>query len=165
MIYFTSDTHVGHHNIIKYCNRPFFSVDEMNSKLIANWNSIVSKDDIVYHLGDFGFGSHEKMLPIFNSLNGIKHLIKGNHDSGAIKRLSWESIHTNLIISINGKKVYLSHHPNDEVGNVEFDLYFHGHTHNGLLPTKTKIDVGVDAWNFLPTTFFQIDEKLNAIND
>jgi calcineurin-like phosphoesterase family protein len=137
----------------------------MNSKLIENWNKIVSKDDIVYHLGDFSFGSYDKTFPIFNSLNGIKHLIKGNRDGGAVKRLPWASIHSNLIITINDTKIYLSHHPNDEVGNVEFDLYFHGHTHNGLPPTKTLIDVGVDAWNFVPVTFEQITQKLNVIND
>jgi len=53
--WFTSDTHFGHFNIIEYCNRPFKTVDEMNSKLIRFWNERVKPDDIVYFLGDFCF--------------------------------------------------------------------------------------------------------------
>ena len=54
--FFISDLHFNHENIIKYCNRPFPNVDKMNSSIINNWNSVVSKDDVVYFLGDFMFG-------------------------------------------------------------------------------------------------------------
>lgn len=52
-IYFTSDLHLGHDNIIRFCNRPFSSVEEMNDRIIQNYNSIVHKNDLVYILGDF----------------------------------------------------------------------------------------------------------------
>ena len=52
-IYIISDTHFNHENIIKYCNRPFKDINEMNDAIIDNWNRIVKKDEIVYHLGDF----------------------------------------------------------------------------------------------------------------
>lgn len=69
-IYFTSDTHFYHKNIIAYCERPWHSVEEMNSALIKNWNKEVSKSDIVYHLGDIAFCSGDKLEAILNSLNG-----------------------------------------------------------------------------------------------
>lgn len=57
MIYFIADTHFYHENIIKYCNRPFKNSKQMNEYIVNKWNSVVTKDDIVYHLGDVGFGS------------------------------------------------------------------------------------------------------------
>ena len=79
-IFVVADTHFNHENIIRYCNRPFNNVYEMNEKIIENWNSVVEKDDTVYHLGDYGFGKKEELQEIFNRLNGIKYLIMGNHD-------------------------------------------------------------------------------------
>ena len=75
----TSDPHFWHLNVIRYCNRPYTTVEEMNEKLILNWNKVVGPDDIVYVLGDFSLASRavETILP---RLNGRKKLILGNHD-------------------------------------------------------------------------------------
>lgn len=59
-VFFTSDTHFGHSNIIKYCNRPFKDKDEMNETLISNWNKVVPEDGIVIHCGDFAFAGGDK---------------------------------------------------------------------------------------------------------
>lgn len=77
--FFTSDFHFWHANIIKYCNRPFKSVEEMNEELIRRYNSVVSPDDTVYVLGDFAmaFRPVETITP---RLNGKKYLVPGNHD-------------------------------------------------------------------------------------
>ena len=59
MIYLSGDLHFNHSNIIKYCNRPFKNVEEMNRVIIDNWNALIKFDDTVYHLGDFAFGNRK----------------------------------------------------------------------------------------------------------
>ena len=80
MIWYTADLHFGHANIIRYCNRPFNSVDEMNEALIDRWNAVVAPDDIVMVLGDFAMGRIDDTLPLAARLAGDKVLIPGNHD-------------------------------------------------------------------------------------
>lgn len=79
-IWVISDTHFGHENIIKYCNRPFSDIDEMDEIMIKNWNAVVKPGDKVYHLGDVYMGSSERFLSKFARLHGKKRLIVGNHD-------------------------------------------------------------------------------------
>ena len=79
--WFTADTHFGHENIIKYCNRPFKDADEMNDVLINNWNEQVVEDDTIFHLGDLCFKKfHRGKDIVTEELNGNIILIKGNHD-------------------------------------------------------------------------------------
>lgn len=78
-IYFSSDHHFYHANVIKYCNRPYSSIEEMNEKLIANWNSVVQPEDTVYYLGDFSLAFRPVEL-YSKRLNGVKKLVAGNHD-------------------------------------------------------------------------------------
>jgi len=80
-IFFIADTHWNHSNIIQYCNRPFSNVEEMNKTMIDKWNAKVKTDDIVYHLGDFGFGD---IRSIIKQLNGKIILIVGSHDKNAV---------------------------------------------------------------------------------
>lgn len=77
-IFFTSDQHFGHANVIPYCNRPFRDLDHMRETLIEKYNSIVSDEDDVFHLGDFSL--HPRELLVLPQLKGRKHLIAGNHD-------------------------------------------------------------------------------------
>lgn len=79
-LFFTSDTHFFHEGIIKFCNRPFESVEEMNETLIRNWNETVPEDGTVFHLGDFAFGGWREWMSAYNRLNGKIYLILGNHD-------------------------------------------------------------------------------------
>ena len=79
-VYFTADTHFFHHNIIKYCNRPFRNVAEMNAAMIARWNAQVGKGDRVYHLGDVSFGGLAETFRLLAELNGEICLVSGNHD-------------------------------------------------------------------------------------
>ena len=84
--FFTSDTHFNHANIIKFCNRPFKDVEQMNEVIIANWNSVIGKDDTVFHLGDFCLGGAAEWTKILDRLNGKIYLIMGNHDLKNIRQ-------------------------------------------------------------------------------
>ena len=79
-IYFISDLHLSHNNIIKYCNRPYENTEDMNNDIIKRWNSVVTGNDTVWVLGDVGLGKKEDIKKLLLQLKGHKKLIMGNHD-------------------------------------------------------------------------------------
>ena len=162
VIYFTADTHFGHKNIIKYCNRPFDSVYEMNETIIKNWNDVVGLRDVVYHLGDFGFKGADSIL---SRLNGQIHLIHGNHDNSMIKR-NRRFITSSPIkeIRINGIKTVLQHY-SMRVWNASFHGSYHlfGHSHGSLSSYGLSFDVGVDAWNYTPISEEQVVDEMKKL--
>jgi len=130
-----SDTHFRHTNIIRYCNRPFASVGEMNERLIDNWNSTVAPEDTVYHLGDFGFGNLSEFR---GRLNGHIHLIRGNHDSSVTwNTFDFASHQRHLVLEQDGRRILLIHMPIHQAdyrsarpNGVDYDICLYGHVHN-----------------------------------
>ena len=168
-IYFISDTHFNHKNIIKYCNRPFKNIDDMNEKIIDNWNKLVNKNDIVYHLGDFFLGQKFDLINIVSKLNGKIYLIKGNHDRLTTKAYEECGIKIlkNAPISIDEYKVILSHRPLPDTMIKNNYLNIHGHIHerklediydNNLYTKEKHLNVSCDVLNFTPIL---IDEIVN----
>lgn len=158
-IYVTSDTHFGHRNIIKYCNRPFNSVEQMDSCMIDIWNAIIKPNDIVFHLGDFSLAGAEIAGPIIDKLNGKKILIAGNHDRGSIKNYpAWKRVSNTFDFHYKGIEVHMRHEPWDEIEHEEH-LYLHGHCHGnmGVIHDK-QIDAGVDCWDMAPVELEEIIE-------
>jgi calcineurin-like phosphoesterase family protein len=164
--WFTSDTHFGHTNIIKHCNRPFNSVEEMDEQLIRYWNECVKPGDFVYHLGDFALVSREKTLEIFNRLNGIIHFIKGNHDDSAEsikKKFAWfKDVH---MIKVYDQQIWLSHYAH-RVWNKSHHGVWHlyGHSH-GSLPcdnTSLSFDVGIDCHDYRPINFDTVTKIMKS---
>ena len=86
MIYFTSDLHLGHKNIIKLCHRPFASLEEMDETLVSNWNQVVTNGDTVYIVGDLMFRTQNHPSDVLRRLRGKKNLILGNHDRGWLNK-------------------------------------------------------------------------------
>ena len=128
--FFIADTHFSHDNILGYCNRPFKDVDEMNQTLIKNWTSVVGKDDIVYHLGDFAF-KNSRIPDLVDQLNGTIYLIKGNHDSENIEyynKRGFVVLPTRTLIE--DKKYILSHKPIPDADIPKGYINIHGHIHN-----------------------------------
>jgi len=158
MIHFTSDTHWGHNNIIKYSNRPFASVEDMNEALIANWNAVVKYDDTVYHLGDFAFLPYDKLKRIARRLNGTKHFIRGNHDKEIDKNKvdllnskTFASIQDYYELKHGGQMVCLFHY-GQRVWNKSHhgSIMLYGHSHGSLPPFGKSVDVGVDCKEITP---------------
>lgn len=163
MIYFTSDTHFGHHNIIKYCNRPFNNIDEHDDALVDNWCSIVKKGDTVYHLGDFGnTKDYDRLRKICNKLTGQIMFIRGNHDTNldAIK-FRFKFIKDTHLISTkieNAKiRLFLSHYPHRTWIHRSRDSYhLFGHTHGNLGSHGLSFDIGVDCWQYRPISIVEV---------
>lgn len=178
-VFFTSDTHFGHENIIKFCNRPFSSVEEMNKALIENWNSVVSDDDIVFHLGDFAFGGSNVWNNAMNALKGKIYLIKGNHEFHNYREWyskRFELVTSQMYIDIGGQKIYLNHFPFLCYGGSyrnEPTWQLFGHVHSGEGKSKgvdikrldvlfpTQYDVGVDNNNYFPVSFHDVQKKIS----
>lgn len=161
--YFTADTHFGHTNVIRFCNRPFADAEEMDAAMIANWNAVVGPKDDVFHLGDFAVRCDpKKMANIFRRLNGRKHLIIGNHDSGATIALPWSSQAAHYReISVEGQRVILFHYGQRVWNGMRYGaLQFFGHSHGRLPGCRASLDVGVDSWGYTPVTLAAIRERL-----
>lgn len=158
--FLTADTHFGHENIIRYCNRPFANADEMNRVLIQNWNSVVHPRDIVWHLGDFAIGKTDaEVAEIFRSLNGTIKLLIGNHDVDrkgrliqSLARLPWQTPPSHYAeIKHDKKRIILSHYAGMTWNNAHHGSYqAFGHSHGQLKSLPRSLDVGVDAQNFRP---------------
>ena len=131
--FYISDTHFGHANVIKFDDRPFGNVEDMNITMRDNWNNVVSKEDIVYILGDFMWKFKDEDFEFAKSLNGRKRLIKGNHDrchSTNFKRL-FEKISDYEKVKDGEHDVILSHYPmlayNGSYKGRNIHLYGHVH--------------------------------------
>lgn len=151
--WFISDTHFGHNNIIKYSNRPFKDVDEMNELMIKDWSTVVDPEDNVYHLGDFAFMKPQPTRQLISRLPGKKHLILGNHDRWIIENWNsllrddgFASIQYYRELKIAGKMIVLFHY-GQRVWNKSHrgSIHLYGHSHGSLPPHGLSVDVGVDC--------------------
>jgi len=167
--FFTSDHHFNHFNIIRYCERPFASVEEMNEVFIHNWNRVVTDKDIVWHIGDFAFGGNSKesadsIRSIFYRLKGQKNICWGNHDlKGPAKKvmrtLPWGWYGDLKEIIVDKQKIFMCHYAFKVWASSHRGSWnLHGHSHGNLFndPYAHQMDVGVDSNNYTPVSFDEI---------
>jgi calcineurin-like phosphoesterase family protein len=176
----TSDNHYNHDNIIIHSKRPFANVTEMNEHMIAAWNAVVDPEDTVYCMGDFAFkwrgNRHVTYDELGERLNGLKHLIIGNHDlerndadddgTDKIKdHWMWESVQSYLEIKFGKSRFVLFHYPIETWRNAHKGWYhLHGHCHGTLKRViPHRIDMGVDCWpNYAPVNLEHVRDILAA---
>lgn len=159
-IWIISDTHFNHTNIIKYCARPYSSIDQMNHDLIAKWNAAVHSNDVVYHLGDFGLGGKEAIARWRRALHGTIKLIKGNHDDHSnqwYRDCGFDEVYDRPIL-VQGIYI-LSHAPLECINKETSFVNIYGHVHNDprWVPfSKRSFNACVDVNNYAPILFNDI---------
>ena len=181
-LFFTSDSHYDHKNILKYCKRPFSSVEEMNQGLIDNWNSVVCPDDTVFHLGDVTFGGNTNLINYISQLNGHIILIKGNHDRKLQQSICdklFDYTCQQLTLNIDGITVFLNHFPFlcfSGTYKTDKSIQLFGHIHSGPLSsgpdidrfmqygTLNQYDVGVDNNYYKPVNWEEILKRIDYAN-
>ena len=144
--FFTADEHYGHANIIKYCNRPFKNVKEMNQVLIERHNEIVEEGDTVIHAGDFTFRNPGLYV---DQLSGHHVFLRGSHDKWMDKSYHeiWEK-------TIEGQKIVVCHYPMRTWAASHYNSWqLHGHSHGQLKSQGKQLDIGVDSHDFYPVAF------------
>lgn len=170
--WFTSDQHFGHANVIKFCNRPFSSIEEMREKLIENHNKVVKKGDRVFHLGDMFWRdmSIGEALTVMARLNGQHHYIYGNHEELFSRHKSDKILQQQFVwckdvfnLKVTGYlNIWLSHYPHEDWnGSHKGSYHLFGHVHGEKQnPSGLKMDVGVDANNYTPVSLEQVTDLL-----
>jgi calcineurin-like phosphoesterase family protein len=182
-IYFISDFHVGHSNVIKFDGRPFKDTDEMHTELIKRWNSVITDDDIVYYLGDLAFCRDEMAKWFAYSLKGKIHFIKGNHDKmkKILKFGRFEQVYeygTEIFIKDEDLKsnrgmtgyqqIIMSHYPILSWNRGHYgSWHLHGHCHGSLMKNnqdyyKRKVmDVGCNLIDYTPISYSEVKEIMS----
>jgi calcineurin-like phosphoesterase family protein len=173
----TADLHLGHSNVIRYDNRPFDNVDQMNKELIRRFNERVKEDDTCIIVGDFCFknspnGKEGEGLPVhaknyIKQLNGIKVFVRGNHD----KNNSVQTKIERLVLKVGGIYINVCHRPDDAIilDDRYYSLNIVGHVHNAWTTKEIEkngkfslmINVGVTTNKYYPYTF----DEVKAIYD
>ena len=181
MIYFTSDTHFGHYNIIKYCNRPFDNIHIMDQIIFDNINKVVGQGDTLYILGDFCFKGKKPIDYRLKILCRDVHLILGNHDK-RINFINSDTTDMNGFSSIQevkeiihcNQRIYLSHYPHRSwPASHKGSWMLFGHVHSKLdhedrISNRKTLDVGVDnTVNYnkpfgQPWSFKELQQLFNA---
>lgn len=187
-IFFSSDHHFFHSNILlpNYADRPFSSLDEMHKELIIRWNSKVQPADKIYVIGDFCFGTVDKIKSIVSELNGYKILILGNHDLKKDKMLEagFDEVHSQIFIDIAGESVLLNHYPyrptQEQIDSMKSDpdsyqlknlsrrpldngqWLLHGHIHQERTQLNKMINLSVEMWDYSPVAIQTIEKMIKG---
>ena len=184
-IFFTSDFHLFHANVIKFDNRPFVDVHEMHKVIEERWNEVVGKDDIVIYLGDLSFAKKNDKSSVDGimwSLNGTIHFVMGNHDDyrEISKDKRYESVQDYLEVRIahmvDGKRIETlfccMHYPIYSWNKSHRgSFHVHGHTHGNLhhgeeanyYVNRRAIDVGCMLHDYRPISYLEIIDKLKDV--
>lgn len=167
--WFISDTHFFHSNILKFKDddgkriRSFSSVEEMNEKMVENWNKVVKDNDKVYHLGDVTFRYDRPFQELMHRLKGRKRLIVGNHDHLKRYELTKHFEKVELWAGFKGDNFTCSHLPLPLAGLRDGDFNVHGHIHQNEMEDLHYINVCVEKCDYSPVHLDTIRLQIKAV--
>ncbi len=174
---FTADLHLGHEGILasRAC---FSSVAEMDAALIDNINRRMGRADTLYILGDLFVSAAAPAYEVLSSIKPKKVLIRGNHDSGWLRRITEEQlalsrteVHRAFAIKRNHKELHMAHFPALAWSRSHFfaeSLMLSGHIHARregtvaaeLFPlVRCRFNAGADVNGFMPVTLVEMIEN------
>lgn len=164
--FFTSDLHFGHE--LMRDKRGFATIDEMDEKLVSNWNDRVSKHCRAFILGDISWHKWDATQKLMDRLNGQKFLILGNHDEGVVKHIkNFAWIKDVAMVTVKTKfknqRIFLSHYAHRVWASSHRGVWhLYGHSHGSLAddPNSLSFDIGVDCWNLYPVNFFEVEARM-----
>ncbi len=170
-VWFTSDLHLGHANIIKYSERPFASIQEHDELLVKAWNDRVRPGDLVYCLGDFALCDVERATRLASRLSGQKYMVWGNHDKYSRKSAEfcaqWIWARDLADITVGSQRIVLCHFAMRTWNQSHRGAWnLHGHSHGSLPddPHALQLDVGVDCWGYAPVSFDTLAARMTKKN-
>lgn len=170
--YIISDLHLGHSNIIEYCNRPYDNATEMDTAIISNWNSVIDESDTVLFLGDLTLGPTDVALSYLEQLNGQVIMLQGNHDRLKMEDTSSVQVLDSLIFTYKGIKFHAVHEPYNYTRTIPNQWLLHGHTHNNEIdsypffdPHDQSINVSVELIGYKPLSFDSIIQLIKEEDD
>ncbi len=169
--WYTADTHFGHENIIKFCDRPFRSANHMDAVLMQNLWTMVGPKDALWIVGDFAFGQKAKdrewLTSLFFKLPGAeKHLIVGNHDLEPTLALPWDSIsHMAEVKDGPDSQMHtLCHYPMITWNRARRGaLQIFGHVHKNWKGSNNSVNAGVDVWDYMPVRFEDLARRAKSL--
>ena len=153
MTFVTSDTHFGDEKVL-YKRGLNLDISEINKIIVENINKLVKKDDVIYFLGDIGINDKEYLKNIFKKINGIKILVRGNHDLLEDKdyyEIGFSEVHNSPIFYLNN--IIMSHYPLP-IDNDYF-INLHGHLHGEVMKEKNYFNVNIDVNRYRPVRIDQ----------
>jgi calcineurin-like phosphoesterase family protein len=175
--FFTSDTHFDDPYSIEYFQRPFKSVDEMNRVLVEKWNSVVTENDTVYHLGDFTLDDMSHFTKWVNQLKGNLKILPGSHDQPWLKDFVGSekvrvipplvSVEFPELRAGNAPQVIVLCHYSLQVWDRSNQASWHlfGHSHGKLKGTGLSFDVGVDCTEFKPLSLEEVASRMAQLTE
>jgi len=161
IVRFIADLHLSHANMAT--RRGFSTVEEHDEHVIAKWNSVVNKRDVTYILGDVTM-EKSSPYPLLDRLNGIKHIVLGNHDRRQDTKKLFDYAES-IAGMIQYKGIMLTHAPIHPMElEYRFNKNIHGHIHDKVVMKM------LDGWEIPDERYFcvsceQVDYLPKSLKD